>query len=263
MQCARTLKLFCWLEFIESFMLLDYLDAPSIVIHSTCWQKPVREDDGEEDDIDEDAIETLFSLLEEDLKKDLPDDDGHDEITEEDLAKLEQELEEALGDIDFEEHPEGLPVNSASTGDVEDSDEEERPPVLKNWQAKRLAYALKIGRRKTSIKSLAAELGLDRAFVLELLRDPPPQLLLMSSSLPDKVLQITSELKTTPAESSPTPTDTVAENEPEVHEPVHVKQTRWFMQKRPKKVHVETLERVYSRTKRPTVCKFLSTICRW
>jgi len=193
----------------------------------------------------------------------LSDDDGDDEITAEDLAKFEQELEEALGDIDFDELPGSLPLNSDSTGDNDESDEEERAPKLRNWQVKRLAYALKIGRRKTSIKSLAAELGLDRAFVLELLRDPPPHLLLMSASLPDKVSQTTPELEAEPVEPSPVSTDIVAENEPEVQEPVHVKQRRWSMQKRLKKVHVEPLERVYSRTKRPTVCKFICKISGW
>lgn len=224
-------------------------------------QKTQPEHDEEEADIDEDAFEALFNLLEEDLKNDLSDVDGDDEVTEEDLAKLEKELEEALGDVDFDELQEGLSLNSGSTDDNEDSDEEETRPELKNWQLKRLAYALKIGRRKTSIKSLAAELCLDRAYVLELLRDPPPQLLLMSASLPDKIPQIISEPETKPVESTPEPTEIVHEHEPGVKEPVHVKQTRWSMQKRLKKVHVETLERVYSRTKRPTVRKFISKIC--
>ena len=102
------------------------------------------------------------------------------------MAKLEKELEEALGDVDFDELQEGLSLNSGSTGDNEDTDEEEIRPKLKNWQLKK-----------------------------------------------------------------------VHEHEPDVKQPVHIKQTRWSMQKRLKKVHVETLERVYSRTKRPTVRKFI------
>ena len=47
-----------------------------------------------------DAFELLFKQLEEDLKRgDLPEDD--DEITEEDMALLERELENALGDFGF------------------------------------------------------------------------------------------------------------------------------------------------------------------
>ena len=73
----------------------------------------------------------------------------------------------------------------------------------------------------------------------------------MSASLPDKVSQATPELETVPVEASPVSNDIVAENEQAVQEPVHVKKTRWSMQKRLKKVHVE---RVYSQTKCPTVC---------
>lgn len=38
-----------------------------------------------------------------------------------------------------------------------------------------------------------------------------------------------------------------------VKEPIHVQRKRWSMQKRLTKVQLETLEKVYSRTKRPTV----------
>lgn len=227
---------------------------------SSKFKKAPSSDHGEDDDIDEDAIEALFSQLEEDLKKDgLSDDEGDDEITEEDLARLEQELAEALGDVEFDELP-GDSTDRESM-DGEESDEEERPPKLKNWQIRRLANALKIGRRKTSIKSLAAELGLERPFVLELLRDPPPYLLIMCASLPDKIVQTPSVPESEPVESLPVLTDDVAEtvltddvdeSKVKVQEPVHVMQTRWSMQKRIKKVQLETLERVYSRTKRPT-----------
>ncbi|ONK81014.1 uncharacterized protein A4U43_C01F24310 [Asparagus officinalis] len=74
----------------------------------------------------------------------------------------------------------------------------------------------------------------------------------MSASLPDKIPQIIPEPETKLVESTPEPTEIVHEHEPDVKEPVHIKQTRWSMQKRLKKVHVETLERIYSRTKRPT-----------
>ncbi|KAJ6801073.1 protein OVEREXPRESSOR OF CATIONIC PEROXIDASE 3 [Iris pallida] len=166
------------------------------------FKKPPSCDHEEDVGIDEDAIEALFSQLEEDLKKDgLSDDEGDDEITEEDLARLEQELAEALGDADYDELP-GDSTDRESMDD-EESDEEERPPKLKNWQIRRLAHALKIGRRKTSIKSLAAEIGLDRPFVLELLRDPPPYLLLMCASLPDKIVETPSEPESEPVESLP------------------------------------------------------------
>ncbi|XP_074576796.1 protein OVEREXPRESSOR OF CATIONIC PEROXIDASE 3 isoform X2 [Curcuma longa] len=222
---------------------------------------PNSEEDG--DNIDEDALEALFAQLEEDLKNDnLLNDDADDDITEEDMALLEQELEEAFGDVE-EDDVSGISPVSESL-DSEEDDSEERPPKLKNWQIRRLARALKIGRRKTSIKSLAAELGLERAFVLELLRDPPPNILLLSASLPDETTQTfdsssrspydihqTLEPESEPMES-PLSTLVDVKSKPEKELPIHVMQKRWLMQKRLKKVHIETLEKVYSRTKRPT-----------
>lgn len=43
-------------------------------------------------------------------------------------------------------------TNNKDGDDVEDDNEEEEVPVkLRNWQLRRLAYALKDGRRKTSV----------------------------------------------------------------------------------------------------------------
>lgn len=222
---------------------------------------PNNEEDG--DNIAEDALEALFAQLEEDLKNDnLLSDDADDDITEEDMAMLEQELEEVFGDVEEDEISEISPGSESL--DSEEDDGQEIQPKLKNWQIRRLARALKIGRRKTSIKSLAAELGLERAFVLELLRDPPPNILLLSASLPDETTQTfdsssrspydirrTLEPESEPMES-PLTTSVDVKSKPEKELPVHVMQKRWLMQKRLKKVHIETLEKVYSRTKRPT-----------
>ncbi|KAJ8644482.1 hypothetical protein MRB53_006230 [Persea americana] len=245
---------------------------------SSKTKKSLQDDYGEEDDLDGDALEALFSQLEEDLKNDgLSTNDNDDEISEEDMARLEQELEEAFGDGSEDELAGTTHSNMENIDgyddDSDDDEEEERPLNLRTWQLRRLAAALKIGRRKTSIKNLAGELGLDRAVVLELLREPPPDLLLMCASLPD--LQRPPEPKSKPFESSPVVTaeskpleaspETMTESkhvEPSivnvakpkntVKEPIHVVRKRWFMQKRLKKVHLETLEKVYSRTKRPT-----------
>ncbi|XP_048332260.2 protein OVEREXPRESSOR OF CATIONIC PEROXIDASE 3 [Ziziphus jujuba] len=206
----------------------------------------------DEDDIDEDAFEALFSMLEEDLKKDdvsLGNEDDED-IREEDLALLEEELSEAFGaDGDF-----SLDTDNEDGEDDEDEDEEEEePPVkLKNWQLRRLASALKAGRRKTSIKSLAAELCLDRALVLELLREPPPSLLMMSAALPDEPPATVSVTETKPVETVAKITADTAEPDTSTKVPVHVLQQKFSAQKRLKKVHVQTLESVYRRTKRPT-----------
>ncbi|XP_041021218.1 protein OVEREXPRESSOR OF CATIONIC PEROXIDASE 3 [Juglans microcarpa x Juglans regia] len=217
-----------------------------------------RNDALEDDVIDEDAFDALFSQLEEDLKNDgLSLDDEDDEISEEDLARFEQELAEVLGDDDVEMAISAADDTESDNDAEEDDDEEyERPAKLKNWQLRRLAAALKAGRRKTSIKTLAAELCLDRAVVLELLRDPPANLLMMSAALPDKPAPIVSVAV---PENKPAPTEIPSETSADAAEPktkgqlpVHVMQQTWNAQKRLKKVHVETLERVYRRTKRPT-----------
>jgi hypothetical protein len=110
-------------------------------------------DDDDDDDDYEGGLEALFKQLEEDLKNDdiSVDDDDDEEISEEDMARFEQVLAEAIGDIEGADEP---AVDSASGSIVDGSDEVtdavERPE-LKNWQLKRLARALKIGRRKTSV----------------------------------------------------------------------------------------------------------------
>ncbi|XP_038712422.1 protein OVEREXPRESSOR OF CATIONIC PEROXIDASE 3-like isoform X2 [Tripterygium wilfordii] len=211
-----------------------------------------------EEDVDEDAFEALFGMLEEDLKKDGVTADDDEDISEEDLEKLQRELEEAFDDVD------DVGILNSASGDMDreenteedaDIDEEEEEPVkVKNWQLRRLARALKTGRRKTSIKSLAAELCLDRAVVLELLREPPPNLVMMSAVLPDhepapRVLEPeTKTVLTVPEERDANN----VKSETEEKLPVHARQQKWFAQKRLKKVQVETLERVYRRTKRPT-----------
>ncbi|CAH2073080.1 unnamed protein product, partial [Thlaspi arvense] len=217
---------------------------------------------GEEE---EDPFEALFNLLEEDLNNDKSSIDD-EEISEEDLDALAAELAEALGggdDVD------GIDLFGSATGDVvededddddvedDDSEEDERPTKLKNWQLRRLAYALKAGRRKTSIKNLAAELCLDRAYVLELLRDPPPKLLMLSATLPDEKPPVAAPENSSPdpvpVESSSAEDGVAVEPEEKVkEEAVHVMQQRWSAQKRVKKAHIETLEKVYRRSKRPT-----------
>ncbi|CAH9099874.1 unnamed protein product [Cuscuta europaea] len=236
-----------------------------------------------DDDLDEDAFEALFLQLEEDLENDdLSMDDGDSEITEDDLANLECELEEALkgdnlsGDVESildEENQEikhevDLRLEEGEGEEEEEEEEEdndddnevaasvkgdeddiyESPVQLKNWQLKRLAYALKSGRRKTSIKNLAADLCLDRAVVLKLLRDPPPHLLMLSATLPDKPIPIISE----PPSISLEKTEDIAKEETTEELPVHVMQQNLSAKKKIKKKQLGTLEQVYGRSKRPT-----------
>uniref|UniRef100_A0A803MJQ9 Homeobox domain-containing protein n=1 Tax=Chenopodium quinoa TaxID=63459 RepID=A0A803MJQ9_CHEQI len=108
------------------------------MISSCCLQSPKKEDSNKDDDIDEDGFEALFKQLEEDLKRDEEFlDDGEDEISEEELAMLERELEEALAEDENMSALLSVMTNDAAEG--------------KSWQLRRLAQALKVGRRKTSM----------------------------------------------------------------------------------------------------------------
>uniref|UniRef100_A0A2P2JVV4 Homeobox domain-containing protein n=1 Tax=Rhizophora mucronata TaxID=61149 RepID=A0A2P2JVV4_RHIMU len=212
--------------------------------------------------MDEDAFEALFATREEDIQNgsSLFGEDGGDNLSDEDLDKLQSELQEALGignddDVEmiYSERGDIKDGNGAGEDDDKEEEGEERPLKLKTWQLRRLASALKIGRRKISIKSLAAEVCLDRAVVLQLLRDPPPNLVLMSAALTDKpAFQYVPEnkpIENVPAEAA---TADAVRSEKEVKVPVHVMRNRWSAQKRLKIAQVYTLERVYEKTRRPT-----------
>uniref|UniRef100_A0A7N0TAD9 Homeobox domain-containing protein n=1 Tax=Kalanchoe fedtschenkoi TaxID=63787 RepID=A0A7N0TAD9_KALFE len=233
----------------------------------TLLQKNVSKDVVQEEDVDEDAFEALFAQLEEDLKNDPSIEDEDGELTEEELAKLESELEEAMmEDDDFFKMLNATAGGTENDGDGDEDeegeeDEEEEEDVeedksvkLKNWQLRRLARALKVGRRKTSIKSLAAELCLERPLVLEMLGNPPPKLLMMSAMLPDESVQpAMTESLATPVEVVETvPEEKIVVLDTDKKVPIHAMQSQWSSQKRLKKVQVDTLERVYRRTKRPT-----------
>ncbi|KAJ8527095.1 hypothetical protein K7X08_029572 [Anisodus acutangulus] len=221
-----------------------------------------RKDTEEVNDIDEDAFEALFQLLEEDLKNDDLSLNDDDDITEEDLAKVERELEEALKDDELlgeigsisnekTESSKAEDEQAVEEDDNEDDEDEDMLEKLKTWQLKKLAYALRKGKRKLNIKNLAAELCLDRAVVLELLRNPPPNLVLLSAALPDEpVPRMIPESQ--PQEVVPTEMNDAVKPEANVEAPVHVMQSSWSAQKRIKKIQLETLEQVYRRSKRPT-----------
>lgn len=115
---------------------------------------PVTEENEEEE---EDAFELLFKQLEEDLKNDdLSIDDIDDEISEEDMALLERELEGVLGDFDGE-------LLNSDTEETPAGNEAEKTSKLGNddllnlrtWQLNKLARALKTGRRKMSVRVLS------------------------------------------------------------------------------------------------------------
>lgn len=94
-----------------------------------------------------------------------------------------------------------------------------------------------------------------------MLREPPPNLLMLSAALPDEPAAkvLVHEVKHTETIMAETTVHAV-EPETKEEEPVHDRQHRWSAQKRLKKVQVKTLEMVYRRSKRPTVSKFFSTL---
>lgn len=94
-----------------------------------------------------------------------------------------------------------------------------------------------------------------------MLRDPPPNLLMLSATLPNEptptvLFNEVNQSETIVAET----TVRAVEPKNKVEEPVHDRQHRWSAQKRLKKVQVKTLELVYRRSKRPTVSKVFSTL---
>lgn len=114
--------------------------------------------DIKDNDEEDDPFEALFSLLEEDLKNDdstIEDDD--EEIDEEDLDKLATELAEALGDVDMDMSDTATDGTESDNNEAHKEEEEEQREVkLKNWQLRKLAYALKTGRRKVSVSVLTS-----------------------------------------------------------------------------------------------------------
>jgi len=115
-------------------------------------EEVVAAEDVMDDEEEDGALEALFKQLEEDLENDdLSVDDDEDEISEEDMARFEKELAEAIEEVGSVDESAGDPLlSSADYGDDEQLGGSERPE-LKTWQLRRLARALKIGRRKTSV----------------------------------------------------------------------------------------------------------------
>lgn len=210
---------------------------------SSSKTKKAQKNEEDEDFLDEDALEAMFSQLEKDLEKDqLSDDDENDMITEEELSKFEEELNGAISDMD----------------DDEEALDEYPPLKLENWQLQILAAALEVGRRKVSVKNLAEELGLDREIVLDLLRNPPPELLLIQP-VKDNIGSTQSAVKpdkdnvgSSGSDRKPMDPTLKEASESDTEVPMFVNQGQWNRKKRMKKVQIATLEKVYRRTRRPT-----------
>lgn len=89
-----------------------------------------------------------------------------------------------------------------------------------------------------------------------MLRNPPSDLLLLSASLPDIVLKqpVQIENKFIEEEEDPSPLiEPIVKPDSEAKTPIRLIQSRWSTEKKLKKMQVQVLEKVYHRTKRPTV----------
>ncbi|KAH8956274.1 hypothetical protein BDL97_07G031700 [Sphagnum fallax] len=150
----------------------------------------------------------------------------------------------------------------------EEEEEEQRTVKLEKWQLKKLAVAVEKGRRRVNVKSLAADVRMDRSDVLSFLRDPPLDLLVMSASLED------SDSSDDEDESAQITNSRLAEltrtrrlaptGLPDKRIPKLMKQATlapgggaggpqsWQRNKRLRKEHIATFERVYRQSKRPS-----------
>lgn len=80
---------------------------------------------------------------------------------------------------------------------------------------------------------------------------------MMSLTIPDEPTTTVVSLETKPSEILLQEISIdQTESEPKANVPIHTLQRNWDAQKRLKKAHVDTLERVYRRSKRPTVSNF-------
>lgn len=114
------------------------------------------EDVMDDDDDEDGALEALFKQLEEDLDNDDLSVDDND-ISEEDMARFEKELAEAIEDVSGVDDSAGDSLLSSGDYGIDEQLDGSERVELKTWQLRRLARALKIGRRKTSVSSYMLE----------------------------------------------------------------------------------------------------------
>ncbi|KAL3685084.1 hypothetical protein R1sor_003106 [Riccia sorocarpa] len=233
-----------------------------------------EEEDEEEEALAEAALEALFAQLEKDLEdENMSEDDEDDEdFTEEEVMALEDELEAALMGVEYNPRNTTASISEGDTSNAEylaedgreppneeeeeeeDEDEEQRVVSLERWQLKKLAAAAEIGRRHVNVKALAAELGMDRSDVLAWLKNPPPELLMVGASMgleddsgdPEEE-DANAEVAATVSSSKDSGSSAKQNAGSQGLAPV-----TWHSQKRLRKEHLATFERVFRRTRRPT-----------
>ncbi|KAG0601891.1 hypothetical protein M758_11G146000 [Ceratodon purpureus] len=139
----------------------------------------------------------------------------------------------------------------------DDVEVEERMVPLEKWQIRRLVAAAEKGRRNVNVKSLAAELGMDRSDVLSFLKDPPPELMLMTAQwdLEDEAAAAIPEIdfKVNVVDKAPmTGTPRRQPMSPPTPSGGPQAPRSWHGNKRLKKEHIATFERVYRQSTRPS-----------
>lgn len=212
-----------------------------------------------------------------------------EEFTDEELAQMTKELEAAFKELELEGlegeekedsglvdmvmkdgvYSQGSRVAKGSEDEDDDDDEEDfedfedddddddepRMVPLEEWQLRKLAAAVEKGRRNVNVKSLSAELGMNRSDVLSFLRDPPPDLLLMSAQLEeeDEAAAVATKKVETKVEKAPQTAPSRKQSVPPPTTSGGPQNPRsWHGNKRLKKEHVATFERVYRQTNRPS-----------
>lgn len=115
-------------------------------------QEYIEEEEESNEEEDEeypelDILNEFFSQLEKDINNhSLSEDDM--EIDEEDVLRFEKELTQALGEAGV-----NLEEEDSDSEDINEEDNLIQLPQLKTWQMRKLARALKLGRRKASVRS--------------------------------------------------------------------------------------------------------------
>lgn len=244
---------------------------------------PVLED-GDDDAALERAMEDLFAQLEMDLESSVADSGDDEEFTEEELALMAKELQDAFDEaglefegLDDEEsgpktvdmfmkdgmYSDDSVVHNRGEQEEEDEDEEgvededeedeERMVPLEKWQLRKLAAAAEKGRRNVNVKILSAELGMDRADVLSFLRNPPPELLLMSDELENEVAEASERAEAKVEKAPKVAAASRKQPAPPLNPSGGPQSPRsWHGSKRLKKEHIATFERVYRNSTRPS-----------
>eukprot|EP00249_Psilotum_nudum_P015668 c25459_g1_i1 orf=840-1853(-) len=253
---------------------------------------------------DNSAWEASLGQLESDVENNAEGDEG-ESFTEEELLQFQQELEVALGQYSDNESLSNLErhiVNNkditaenkfpkggsreikqeSSSGQYEQHNtvdwenkvqkefEVSEVVRLEKWQLRRLAAALELGRRRVQVKSLAAEVGLDRKDVLSFLKNPPVELLTMSN-LQEDILELEKDNeaqleKKVPGSNSRNCKSKIDDGwasrrrskmEESRGDSLVTCPKNLPRKKRIKKQYLATFELVFKRTKWPTVCTFL------